>query len=61
MPILLPPGALRDAHCIMCWRVLRVYARGEVPEHGFMNLGSKKCEYCTSLAMKCLPVSWVTV
>jgi hypothetical protein len=57
MPILLPPSALHDAYCIMCQRVLRAYARGAVPKHRFTNLGSKKCKYCTSLAIKCLPVS----
>jgi hypothetical protein len=57
MPILLPPSALYNAYYVMCWRVLRAYTRGEVPKHRFTNPGSKKCEYCTSLAMKCLLVS----
>jgi hypothetical protein len=47
MPIPVPPGALAEAHWVVCMRAVRAMARDREVEFEFASASSKKCAYCT--------------
>ena len=57
MPIPVPPGALAEAHRVICMRAVRAIARGHNVDYEFASASSKKCAYCTLQNEKCNPVN----
>ena len=56
MPVPVPPGALSQAHRVICLRAVRAIARRrwlKREEFGFASASSSKCKYCTEQAEKC--------
>ncbi|KAF1922376.1 uncharacterized protein M421DRAFT_78461 [Didymella exigua CBS 183.55] len=56
MPIPVPPGALPEAHRVICIRSVRAAARGRFVDFEFSSMSSKKCAYCTFQNEKCVPL-----
>jgi hypothetical protein len=56
MPIPVPPGALPQAHRVICMRAVRAIGRRQWlgrEAFGFASASSSKCSYCTDKAERC--------